>query len=231
MAYGARTPLLALRGLLRVANLAVVIVPAVALGAVALAVDGRVDAGTAVGAVALAMVPAPFVGPEIVGRVRGRSDQAGAFVLGTILLSLLIIGSRGALAAGGLFTATEAFAIAAMIANGLPTIRDALLVPLRLIGWCAPLVILGTAVVLAPPIDAQTVLVAAALFVAGAGASAFVALRMGRDVPAAVGGAGLRDPALGVALALLTGGSSATGVALVYGVFCLVLGAISLRPR
>ena len=208
-----------------------IIVPAVALGAIALALDGRVDAGTAAGAVALVIVPAPFVGPELVGRLRGRSDQAGAFVLGSILLSLLIVGSRGALAAGGLFTATEAFAIAAMIANGLPTIRDALLAPLRVIGWIAPVLVLVVAALLAPTIDLATVLVAAALLMGGTVTSALVALRVGRDVRAAVGGSGLRDPALGVALALLVGGSSATGVPLVYGVFCLVLGALSLRAR
>ncbi|MDQ2951093.1 MAG: hypothetical protein M3R54_02390, partial [Chloroflexota bacterium] len=70
------------------ANLAVIIVPAVAVGLVALAADGRVDERTAAGAVALAIVPAPLVGPEIVGRMRGRSDHAGAFVLGTVLVSL-----------------------------------------------------------------------------------------------------------------------------------------------
>ena len=231
VAYGARTPLLALRGLLRVANLAVIIVPAVAVGTVALIADGRVDPRTAAGAIALAIVAAPFVAPELVGRMRARSDQAGALVLGTVLVSLLIVGSRGAVAAGGLFMATEAFAISAMVANGLPTLRDALLTPLRILGWIAPIVVLGAAVISAPPIDAQTVAVAAALFVAGAGTSALVALRLGRDVAAAVGGAGLRDPALGVALASITAGPDSAGVPLVYGVFCLGLAALSFRPR
>ena len=216
---------------MRLPNLAVIIVPAVALGAIALAVDGRVDARTAAGAIALAIVPAPFLGPEIVGRMRARGDQAGAFVLGTILLSQLIVGSRGAVAAGGLFTATEGFAIAAMVANGLPMVRDALLVPLRLIGWIAPVVVVGAAAASGPAIDAQTVVIAAALFLAGGGAAAIVALRLGRDAPAAVGGAGLRDPALGVALAAVTAGLDSTGVPLVYGVFCLGLAARSLRAR
>ncbi len=181
--------------------------------------------------------------PEIIGRMRGRADLAGALVLGTVLASLLIVGSRGALAAGALFTATEAFAISAMVANGLPTLRDAVLVPLRLIGWAAVALIFVTAVVVAPPLfDAPPIgtdpplivmsaIVAGALLVVGAVASAAVACLTGRDVAAAVGGAGLRDPALAVALATVTAGPDSVGVPLVYGVFCLGLWAFSLRAR
>jgi hypothetical protein len=243
VSYGARTPLLALRALTRPRNFALVIVPAVALGGLALAFQGRVDERIAAGALALAIVPAPFVAPELVGRLRGRADLAGALVLGTVLVSLLVVGSRGARAAGALFTAAEAFAITAMFANALPTIRDALLPPLRVAGWLGfCLVFAATAIGGLPPLfDARvsgepplvvmTAVVALAMLVLGPLSSALVALAFGRDVRSAVGGAGLRDPALGVALATVTAGADSTGVPLVYGVFCLVLAALAFRPR
>lgn len=223
--------------------MALIVVPAVAMGAFALALQGRVDGRVAAGAIALAIVPAPFVAPEIVGRMRGRSDLAGALVLGTVLASLLVVGSRGVLAAGALFTATEAFAISAMIANGLPTLRDAVLVPLRLIGWIAVALILFTAIVVGPPLfDAPPIgtdpplivtsaIVALVLLVVGALTSAAIARLTGREVAAAIGGAGLRDPALAVALATVTASPDSAGVPLVYGVFCLGLWALSLRAR
>src|SRR5207253_3907059 len=84
-AYGARMPLLAFRGLLRVRNIALVLVPAVVIGAIGLALQGRVDERIAAGALAVAIVPAPLVGPGIVGRMRGRADLTGALGLGTTL--------------------------------------------------------------------------------------------------------------------------------------------------
>ena len=230
VAYGARTPLLALRGMLRVRNIAVVVVPAAAMGAFALLADGRLDARVTAGAIALAVVPAPFVGPELVGRMRGRADLAGALVLGTVIATILVLGSR-APAAGALFTATEAFALTAMFASVLPTIRDALLLPLRVAGWLAVAIVFASVALQLPSIDGATVLAATALLVIGVASAAIVASALGRDVAAAIGGAGLRDPALGIVLATITAGPDSTGVPLVYGVFCLVLAAAALRSR
>jgi hypothetical protein len=201
---------------MRVRNLALIVVPAVAMGAIALFLQGRVDDRVAAGAIALAVVPAPFIAPEIVGRMRGRADLAGALVLGTVLASLLVVGSRGALAAGALFMATEAFAISAMVANGLPTVRDALLAPLRVIGVIALVVLLLATPVWSAIVDPpasldvglvlSSALAAFALLLAGLVATVLVARVLGRDVPAAIGGAGLRDPALAVVLAVVTAG-------------------------
>ena len=242
--YGARTPLLALRALLRPRNLALIIVPAAAMGAVALLLQGRVDERVAAGAIALAVVPAPFIAPELIGRMRGRADTAGALVLGTVMVSILVIGSRGALAAGALFTATEAFALSAMFANALPTVRDRVLVPLRVLGWIALVVIFASALAtLLPPLFDRTaggtepppiltsLLVAAAMLVAGTVSTAVAARVVGGNITAAIGGAGLRDPALAVVLATIVGGPESAGVPLLYAVFCLVLAAFSLRPR
>ena len=228
--YGARTPLLALRGLLRFRNIVLVVAPAVAIGFSAAAVGAFLGGDAGEGAIALALVPAPLVASEVVTRLRGRMDLAGVLALGTAILSLLLIGGRGAIAAGALFAATEAYAIAAMIANALPSVRDAFLVPLRAIGWIAVAVVIANAVVAGPVIDGSTLLAAAAVFASGTLSAALVALLLRREITAAVAGAGLRDPVLGIAFATLLA-PQASGVALVYGVFCLVLAAVALRAR
>lgn len=242
--YGARTPLLALRALLRPRNLALLIVPAAAMGAVAFLLQGRVDERVAAGAIALAVVPAPFIAPELIGRMRGRADTAGALVLGTVMVSVLIIGSRGALAAGALFTATEAFALSAMFANALPTVRDRVLVPLRVLGWVALVVIFASALsIAAPPLFDRTlggteplpllssVLVAAAMFVTGTASAAAAARVLGANSVAVVCGTGLRDPALAIALSTILGSPEAAVVPLLYAVFCLVIAALALSRR
>jgi hypothetical protein len=228
--YGARTPLLALRGLLRFRNALLVLVPAVALGVVARLIEAYLP-GASDGAFAVALVPAPLMASEVVTRLRGRMDLAGALVLGTMVFSVFFVGSRTAVAAGALFAATESFTIAAMVANAIPTLRDAVLLPLRVVGWLAAGIVVGLAILFPPRIDGTVVIAAAALLVVGALSAAIVAMALQRDVIASVAGAGLRDPALAVAVAMLTD-SSASGVALVYGVFCLVLGgAVALRAR
>src|SRR5262245_20165268 len=99
-------PLLALRGLLRLRNVALIVVPFAALSAVAF-IAGTLDRELGTAAITLALVPAPLLGPDVVARMRGRMDLAGALVLGTIVVSLLFIGGQGALAAGALFAAME----------------------------------------------------------------------------------------------------------------------------
>jgi hypothetical protein len=215
------------------------------MGALALALQDRVNGQVAAGAIAVALVPAPLVAPEIVGRLRGgRMDQAGALVLGTAIASLLVVGSRGALASGALFGATEAFAISSMIANSLPTIRDRLLPVLRVVGWAGAALVVSTAVLGAEPLFYSVsargtdlalaladALAALGLLVAGVGTSAAVARVTGRDVRASIGGAGLRDPFLAIALATVTAGPDSAGVPLLYAVFCLGLATLAFRVR
>ena len=224
--------------MLRLRNLTLVLVPAVAIGLSSLLIAPLAGGPIGDGAIALALVPAPLAASEVVTRLRGRMDLAGALVLGTIVLSLLATGSRGALAAGALFAAVEAFAIVAMVANALPTLRDAVLAPLRFGGWAAAAAVVVLALVNAPSIGDSTagaaaalVGAAAALFVAGTLTAAIVALLLRRDVIAAVAGAGLRDPVLAVAFAAATTGPESSAVPLVYGVFCLGLAAVALRRR
>ena len=204
--------------------------PAVTLGVAARLIEMYLP-GASDGAFAVALVPAPLMASEVVTRLRGRMDLAGALALGTIVFSLLVIGARSAIAAGGLFAATEAFAIAAMVSNAIPMLRDAILLPLRIAGWTAVLVVVALTLVAVPLIDGTTFAAAVVLFVAGAGTAIVTAMLLQRDVVASVAGAGLRDPVLAIAFATFTAGPQSTGVALVYGVFCLVLTALALRSR
>jgi len=238
-AYGARMPLLALRGLLRVRNLVLVVAPALALGVLALVIEAQVGGPVAAGAMAVAIVPAPLVSAGIVARLRGRMDLAGALVLGTIIVSLLVVGSRGSLAAGALFAALEVYAISAMFAGALPPLRDALLPVLRAVGWAAFVVVLAAAALVMPGaqdvarplVDPSTVLVALVMFAAGLAVALAAAVATSREPLAAIAGAGLRDPALALALAAVTAGPEATGVPLIYAVLCLGAAALALMRR
>jgi len=224
-------PLLAFRGLLRIRNLALILVPAVALGLFALALQDRVDPRIAAGAIAVAIVPAPLVATGVVARLRGRMDLTGALCLGTIIVSLLVVGSRGALAAGALFVALEVYAIAAMIAGAIPPLRDLLLPVLRVVGWLAFAVVLVNGAMSSQLVEPLAFVVAFALLAIGVAVAYGVALVTAREPLAAIAGAGLRDPALAVALATITAGPDATGVPLSYAVFCVVLTGLARLAR
>jgi len=223
--YGARTPLLALRGLMRLRNLAIIVVPAAALTGVAY-VAGSLEPKAYAAAIAVALAPAPLAAPELVARMRGRMDLAGALVLGTVALSLLFVGGRGPGAAAGLFTAVEAYAVPAMFANALPTVRDRLLPLLRPAGWLAFAAVVAVGIASAPAIDGTTILVALGLLIAGVVSATAVGLGTGRDITAAIAGGGLRDPALAVPLALAIGADAA--IPLVYGVGVGVIAVLGL---
>ena len=56
---------------------------------------GSLEPKTYAAAVVVALAPAPLAASELVARMRGRMDLAGALVLGTLALSLLFVGGRG----------------------------------------------------------------------------------------------------------------------------------------
>jgi hypothetical protein len=210
---------------MRLRNLAIIVVPAAALTGVAY-VAGAIEPKAYGAALAVALAPAPLAAPELVARMRGRMDLAGALVLGTVALSLLFVGGRGPSAAAGLFTAVEAYALPAMFANALPTVRDRLLPVLRPAGWLAFAAVVAIGIASAPAIDGTTILVALGLLIAGVVSAAAVALGTGRDITAAIAGAGLRDPALAVVFASIVGAD--TGVALAYAALVVCLCGIAL---
>jgi hypothetical protein len=115
---------------------------------------------------------------------------------------------------------------------------------LRVVGWAGAALVVSTAVLGADPlfysVSARGTdlalaladgLAALGLLVAGVGTSAAVARVTGREVRASIGGAGLRDPFLAIALASVISSPDSTGVPLLYGVFCLGLAALALRVR
>ena len=226
---GSRMPLLALRGLLRIRNLVVLVVPFAAMTGVAYVIGASIDTRLYGSALAVVLVPGPLLAVDVVTRMRGRMDLAGALVLGTIVISLLFVGGQGALAAGALFTAMEAYALPAMIANALPTLRDRLRLPITIAARAAFAAVLVLAALTAPPLDQADVLAAVALLAAGIGGAALAALATGREITGSIAGAGLRDPALALVFAGVVGADA--GVALVYAALTVGLGGLALLRK
>jgi hypothetical protein len=198
----------------------------------AFAVSERLDSATSAGLVALVLAPGAFLAPAVVNAAGGRrADMAGALLLGTAIVSFVLVATRpGAITLA--LTAAQAFAVASLVAGALPTVRDRLLVPLRWVGHAAGAAVIVLAATSAPRVDAATVAVAIAavtvlLLVAGV-----AALSLRRDVFSAVAATGTRDPILAIALASSTGGVDATGVPLASAVILgIVAAALVIRRR
>lgn len=227
-AHGARTPMLALRGLLRVRNIIVVGVPALALFVLAHVAPGghEIRAGVA----ALVVSPAPLIGPELLIRGGRRGDTAGVLVLGTAIVSLALLAARPIAEPAAVMAGVEAFAIPALLANAIPVVRDAVLAPIRWLAWLAAAGVVVATVASGPSLDAYAVVAAAAVLAVGVLAAAVAAWVESRDLVTAITGAGLRDPVVACAIALAAG-PAAVAVPLVYAVFCLGLAAVLLLRR
>jgi hypothetical protein len=192
----------------------------------------RLDAATASGLVALALAPGALLAPALVTAAGGRrSDMAGALLLGTLILSFVLVVTRpdaGMLA----ITGAQAFVVASLAAGAMPQVRDRILVPLRWAGYLAGLVVVVLAVAAGPAVGMGTVIVALGaaavpLVVAGA-----VALALRRDVVSALAAAGTRDPIVAIAIAWATGGAEATAVPLVSAaILGIAAAALVLRRR
>ena len=199
---------------------------------IAFGVRERLDAATAAGLVALALAPGALVAPAVVAAAGGRrSDMAGALLLGTLIVSFLLVVTRPASSMLAV-TAVQAFAVVSLAAGAIPLVRDRILAPLRWAGHVAAVGVLVLAVAGGPAIDASVLVVATAavavmLVVAGA-----VALALRRDLLSAVAAAGTRDPIVAVALAWATGGSDATAVPLISAaILGIVAATLVVRRR
>ncbi len=115
--------------------------------------------------------------------------------------------------------------------HAMPTIRDALLVPIRWVGWAGAAGVVVFAILDRPPVELAAVAAALAVLAAGVGTAAALASLQRRDVVAAVGGAGMRDPVLAIGLASVAFGPASAGVPVAYAGFCLVLAAFALARR
>jgi hypothetical protein len=192
----------------------------------------RLDAASAAGLTAVVLAPGALLAPALVNAAGGRrSDMAGALVLGTVIVSFVLVVARPS-ASTSAIAAVQAFVVASVAAGAVPTVRDRLLVPLRWAGYIAALAVVVSSLVSAPKVDAGTVIVATAvvaftLVVAGASA---LALR--RDLFSALAAAGTRDPVAALALAWSMGGADATTVPLVTAaILGIAAAALLIRRR
>jgi len=192
----------------------------------------QLDPATGAGLVALSLAPGALLAPAIVSAAGGRrADMAGALVLGTVVISFVLVVARpegNSLA----LTAVQAFAVASLAAGAIPTVRDRLIAPLRWTGHLAALAVIGLAIANAPRIDLGAVLVAVAATALTLGAAGAVALALRRDLLSAVAAVGTRDPVLATALAWSAFGVDATAVPLASAaILGIVAGALVIRRR
>jgi hypothetical protein len=209
-----------------------VIAPYAVVVPLAFGVAERLEAGTAAGLVALALAPGWLLAPALVSAAGGRrADMAGALLLGTVILSFLLVVTRPAASILGL-TGAQAFVVASLAAGAMPQIRDRILVPIRWAGYLAGFVVVVLAVAGGPAIHARTVIVALAAALITLAVAGAVALALRRDVFSAVGAAGTRDPIVAIAIAWATGGTDATAVPLVSAaILGIAAAALVLRRR
>lgn len=198
----------------------------------ALAVAERLEAGTAAGLVALALAPGWMLAPALVNAAGGRrSDMAGALLLGTVILSFVLVVTRPDTSTLAL-TGAQAFVVLSLAAGAMPQVRDRLIVPVRWAGYLAGLVVVVLALAGGPAMHGRTVivaLVAALIALAVAGA---VALALRRDVFSAAAATGTRDPIVAITIAWATGGTDATAVPLLSAaILGIVAAALVLRRR
>jgi hypothetical protein len=192
----------------------------------------RLDAATAAGLVALSLAPGALVAPAVVAAAGGRrSDMAGALVLGTVIVSFVLVVTRDASSTLAV-TAMQAFVVASLAAGAVPLVRDRILPPLRWGGHVAAALVVVLAVAAGPPIDMRTLVVAfgaVAVMFAVAGTAALV---LRRDLLSAVAATGTRDPVVAVALAWASGGTDATAVPLLSAaILGIAAAALILRRR
>jgi hypothetical protein len=198
----------------------------------AFAASERLDHAMSAGLVALVLAPGALLAPSVVNAARGRrADMAGALLLGTVILSFVLVATRQGATTFAL-TAAQAFAVASLVAGALPTVRDRIHVPLRWAGHAAGIAVILLAAASGPRVDAATValaLAAVALLLGIAGAAALV---LRRDVFSAIAATGTRDPIVAIALAWSTDGADATGVPLASAVILgIVAAALVIRRR
>ena len=180
----------------------------------AFAVADRLDPATAAGLVAVALAPGALLAPTLVTALGGRrADMAGALVLGTAILSFVLVATRPGTTTVAL-TAAQAFVVASLVAGAIPTVRDRILTPLRWAGHVAALAVIALAVASGTRVDVVSVVVALVGLASTLGTAAAVAGSLRRDMSSALAAVGTRDPIVAIALAWSMGGPEAAAVPL-----------------
>ncbi|HEX9496242.1 MAG TPA: hypothetical protein VGA38_10830 [Candidatus Limnocylindria bacterium] len=212
LAAGLRTPLLAALALRRVRNLALVALPyGVGLLLVPLLAQG-IRVPDRAGLIAVALAPALLSGPALAARLGGRIDRAGALLLGTIVVAFALGLREGGGAASTVQAAAIAFVVGGGVTSAVPMLPAA---ARRGIQWLGELAFVAILAVGATRIDeiGPSLFATAALFGATVLTAAIAARIGGVDLTSALLGAGTRDPAVAVAIALAAGGSTVVPVA------------------
>jgi hypothetical protein len=224
--------MLAILGLKRLRNLVLVLAPYAVSVPLALAISERLEPATAAGLIALALAPGALLAPVVVSAAGGRrADMAGALVLGTVILSFVLVSTRPG-ATNVALTASQAFVVASLVAGAVPTLRDRVLTPLRWAGHLAALVVIAVALASGPRIDGASAVVAFVALSLTLGIAAAVAASLRRDIPSALAAVGTRDPVVAIALAWSIGGPEATAVPLAGAVILgIASAALIIRRR
>ena len=206
-AAGFRAPLLALSGMRRPRNLAVVVLPYAAALAVLAVAGPLLGEADRIGLAAVATAPALLAAASLATAIGGRMDRAGALLVGTIgawwVLSLV----RGNL--GPAQNAMLPFIVGAGINSFFPMLHPTARTVIQRLGDLAFLFLIAVAVGGASALNAASGLAALGLFVAIAGTAVIAARVGGVDAGSALAGGGTRDPAVATAIALGLGGSAA----------------------
>ncbi|MDP9280826.1 MAG: hypothetical protein M3P38_01880 [Chloroflexota bacterium] len=209
-----------------------VIAPYAVTVPLAFAVSERLDPATSAGLAAVVLAPGAFLAPAVVNAAGGRrADMAGALLLGTVVVSFVLVATRpGAITLA--LTAAQAFVVASLVAGALPTVRDRLLAPLRWAGHVAGLAVIVLAATSGPVIDPAAVAVALAAVALTLAVAGVAALALRRDLFSALAATGTRDPIVATALAWSIGGAGATGVPIASAVILgIVAAALVIRRR
>ena len=219
-------------GLRRLPNLVLVVAPYAVSVPLAFVAADRLGSATATGLVALVVAPGALLAPALVSAAGGRrADMAGALLLGTLILSfILVVTQPGSTTLA--ITAAQAFVVASLAAGAMPAIRDRVLMPLRWAGYGGAVIVVMLAAAGRPAIDASAVVVALVAVAVTFAAAGLAALALRRDLFSALAGAGTRDPVAAIAVAWATGGSDATAVPLVSAaILGIVAATLIIRRR
>lgn len=176
----------------------------------------------AVGAIVLAISPAELAAPALARALGGRMETAAAITVGTVVLSLALLGSivsQTGAAQATVGMAFFGFMAGVVLGGSAPRVRDALLPTLRAAGRVAlTILVVGALVAAIPALRADTAVAALALLAAGVVPAWLVVGFLGGDRTGIVLGGGTRDFAVAATVASAAGGGAASSaLPLVYG--------------
>jgi hypothetical protein len=210
----------------RARNLAATLVPFVALGAFAGALGDPAAA-------ALALAPAPLIGPWLAPQVGAREERTAALMTATVIVSLVLLLIAVPRAQATANTALVAFVLGVAVAGTLPTVRDAMLPVLDAARYIAVLALLAAAgLTSVAAFDPRAAGIALAFLAIGTIAAAAAARAFGGDPLAAALGAGARDPAVAAGIVVGSGIVGGGEITLAYAVMlalALILRKLAVR--